>query len=328
MSGWAAEEVQQAAEIAGELERQSVPRHVIPEGPIITIDLSQADSLKEGLAGDCLLIRQLYKALKFDEHQSFKWRLEHKLIQSLILNHYCPGSVPVTCGLGGQYRRYGREHLRQALEEKFPGGYCIKAALGCCSGERGISNMKEQVLESVELEGLSPGDSSRLLDETWIIQERIPIKDEYRVHSLEDQVVDDLAFWRYRNGDPPVYESAPVNAYVQAILDRLPSAVIAHSLCGWDIALTEQGTFVVVELNFSGFHPEYERGFQCSGYFQHPTWGPKTVAHLLDFVERRGGVTIVVNSTPDEESQDSSFYSEIIRWKQIIAQSRQAAPAD
>ncbi|HEX8137930.1 MAG TPA: hypothetical protein VF544_10100 [Pyrinomonadaceae bacterium] len=324
MSAWAAEEVQQATEIAGEMEQQGVPRRTIPEGPIITIDLSQADSLKEGLAGDCLLIRQLYKALRFDEHQSFKWRLEHKLVQSLILNHYCPGSVPVTSGLGLQYRRYGREHLRQALEEKFPDGFCIKPTLGCCSGERGISDMKEQVLESVELEGMPPGNSLRILDETWIVQERIQIRDEYRVHSLEDRVIEDLVFWRYRNGDPPVDEAAPVNAYVQSILDRLPSAVIASSLCGWDIALTEQGDFVVIELNFSGFHPEYECGFQCSGFFQDPTWGPKTTAHLVDFVERRGGVTMVINSTPDEESEASVFYSEVIRWKQIIAQSRQA----
>jgi len=324
MSDWAAEEVQQATEIAREMEQQRVARRTIPEGPIITIELSEADSLKEGLAGDCLLIRQLYRALGFDEHQSFKWRLEHKLIQGLILNHYCPGSVPVTSGLGLQYRRYGREHLREALEEKFPGGFCIKPTLGWGSGERGISDMKEQVLESLELEGLSSAASLRMLDETWIIQERIQIKDEYRVHSLEDQVVDDLVFWRYRNGDPPVDEAAPVSAYVQSILDRLPSAVIASSLCGWDIALTEQGDFVVIELNFSGFHPEYDCGFQCSGYFQDATWGAKTVAHLVDFVERTGGVTIVINSTPDEESDLSAFYSEVVRWKQIIAQWRQA----
>jgi hypothetical protein len=99
----------------------------------------------------------------------------------------------------------------------------------------------------------------------------------------------------------------------------LPAAVVGNSLCGWDVALTDQGTFIVVEVNFSGFHPVYERGFHCSGFFQDRDWGPKTIAHLIRFIERMDGVTIVINSDIGMESEDSRFYSEIEDWKQQLA---------
>jgi hypothetical protein len=319
MAKWEAEEVRQVAEITKGIDCFIVPRRRTPGIGRLTIDLSQAELLRNNLCEGSFFIRQMYQALNFNEDQPFNWRLEHKLVQFLVLNRYCPDSVPVTRGLGLQTQYWGPEAIRRKLSEEFPGGFWIKEALGCSSRENGKSDRTEEVLGRIESGDLAFDAPASVLDETWIVQEKIPIAVEYRVHSLEDQVLDDLTFWRYKNGDPPLEEARHLNTYVQSILDRMPAAVVANSLCGWDIALTEQGSFIVVEVNFSGFHPVRPRGFHCSGFFQDRKWGPKSIAHLIQFIERIDGVTIVINSNVGCDSEDSGFYSEIELWRQQIA---------
>ena len=325
MADWMDEEVRQAKRIIRQIDRFAARRRRPTRRAPMTIDLSQAEPLREELMEGGLFIRQLYRALNFDERQLFKWRMEHKLVQSLVLNHYAPGSMPVTRGLGAQVRRYGRENLRAKLHEHFPEGFWIKPALGYSSGDRGHSRGGgAETLVKVEAGELTPGHAARIADEVWVVQETIPIALEYRVHSLEDQVVDDLTFWRYENGDPPADEAGPVNAYVQTILDQLPAALVGHSLCGWDVALTERDSFLTVEVNLSGYHPVFESGFHCSGFFQDEEWGAKTIAHLVRFIEQTDGETITINSEVGEETDDSRFYAQIREWQQELALGSQA----
>ena len=86
----------------------------------------------------------------------------------------------------------------------------------------------------------------RIEDEAWIVQEKVRIEKEYRVHSIEDRVIDDLTLLRYGTGDIPGERDAP-NTFVQRLLDRLPGdLVVADHIdragTADQHALTEEGT--------------------------------------------------------------------------------------
>lgn len=320
MANCMAEEIEQVASRIRDIDECSLPRRITPHERVIPILLSEAETLKTDFSGTyrVLFVRQLYKALQLDEHQQLKWRLEHKLVQALILNHYLPVSVPVTRGLARQIHAYGRGSLRERLHQEFSNGFYIKSALGHSSGDLGVSDMSDELLSAIEAGEMVEGDHLHILNEQWVVQERIPIETEYRVHSFEDRVIEDQTFRRYGKGDIPGERDVP-NAYMQSLLDRLPSALIRSSLCGWDIALTTEGKFIVIEANFSGFHQVFRRGFQCSGYFQDPDWGAKSIASLVQFIEKGYDLTITIGLDTEAESEESRFYSDIIQWKQNLA---------
>jgi hypothetical protein len=142
----------------------------------------------------------------------------------------------------------------------------------------------------------------------------LPIVKEYRVHSLEDQVVEDLTFLRYGRGNIPGERDAP-NAFVQSVLDRLPAGVVAGSLFGWDVALVRNGAFRIIEMNPTGVHPVHRPGFQCSGFFQDPDWGASLVARLLRFIERRRQVKILIRTDASADCSEARFYADVARWK-------------
>jgi len=259
-----------------------------------------------------LIIRQLLAKFGFDEHRVFQWRLEHKLVQAVLLNHYAPGCVPVTCGLG-RFVSKAEGNLRCSIEDAFPAGYVIKEALGHSSGERGVMDRTEEALASI-------GDCAipeRLWDEQWLLQQRIPIEKEYRVHSIEGDVIPDLTFHRFGSGNIPGERDGP-NRYVSELLRKLPDAVVGGSLLAWDIALTPAGELVVIEVNFSGYHPVCGEGFQCSGYYQDVPWGASMIARLLRFVEDTDGVSIQLDINLKTPSRERDFYAEVIRWREML----------
>jgi len=165
---------------------------------------------------------------------------------------------------------------------------------------------------------LLPAGVPPIACEEWIVQEKIPIDMEFRVHSLQDRIIDDLAFRRYARGDIPSERGAP-NRYVQSLLDRLPAGIVAGTLCGWDVARTPQGKFRVIEANFAGSHPVYRPGFQISGFFVNSDWGAKSTAQLMRFVEKRDRLRIDVIADVDIESKERAFYDDVNRWKQRLA---------
>ncbi len=281
----------------------------------IDLRLSSGVRLIEGLAGStrALLVRQLLSALGFDEHRHLQWRVEHKLIQALVLRHWIPESIPVTCGLNRLAYRYGPTGLRQFLADDYPRGFLIKDALGDSSGELPNCNNGELILHKLEAGPTPP--PGLLLDETHVVQERIDIITEYRVHSLEDEVIPDLTFRRYDAGSIVDEREAP-NAFVKSLLGRLPDALVGGSLLAWDIAQQPSGEFAVIEVNFSGFHPAFKRGFHCSGYFHDQHWGACDTARLLNHVARSTGVEVVAEPDAPEHSVENRFYAEVAAWQQ------------
>lgn len=276
--------------------------------------MSEGLCLREGLAGStrALLVRQLLRALGFDEHRHLQWRMEHKLIQALVLRSFVPESIPVTCGLSALAGRHDSRGLRQLLASPFPNGYVIKATLGDSSGE--IQNGNGAELALLGLESGGPLQPCSLLDEKYVVQERVPITTEYRVHSLEEDVIEDLTFRRYGDGSIQGEREAP-NAFVSFVLRRLPDALVGGSLLAWDIALQPSGSFVIIEVNFSGFHPAFKRGFHCSGYFHDQHWGTCDTARLLNHVARTDGVEVSVEPDAPNYPIENRFYREAAAWQ-------------
>jgi hypothetical protein len=297
------------------------PRRTSRRDATITLSLAHAGALREGIEDTyrALIVRQLLNALGFDEHKPFQWRLEHKLVQALVLNHYCPGAVPVTRGLKRQVLKSGPRFIREVLEDEFPQGLYVNSALGDSSGDKGEGDKSEHVLPMIVGEHVPLGGPLHLVEEVWVVQARVPIAIEYRVHSLENRVIEDLTLHRYGSGDIPGERDAP-NAYVQSVINRLPASIVRGALCGWDVALTKDGRFVVIEVNFSGFHPVHRRGFQCSGYLQDKDWGAKAVASLICFIEKVYEMKIVVCADLKKESAENEFYSDVSKWKGTLSE--------
>jgi len=303
------EEIRQVDTLTAEIGSCRLPRRRSPLASRLDLRLSEGLCLRDGLAGStrALLVRQLLRALGFDEHRHLQWRMEHKLVQALVLRSFVPESIPVTCGLSALPGRHDSRELRQFLACHFPSGYVIKAALGDSSGE--ISNGNGSDLASIGLESAGPRQPCSLLDEKCVVQERVPITTEYRVHSLEEEVIEDLTFRRYNDGSIPGEREAP-NAFVKSLLRRLPDALVGGSLLAWDIALQPSDSFVIIEVNFSGFHR-----FHCSGYFHDQHWGACDTARLLNHVARTDGVEVSAEPDAPDYPIENRFYMETAAWQ-------------
>jgi len=311
---WIHEEIRQIETLTAEIGSCGLPRRRSPLACRLDLRLSEGLCLRDGLAGStrALLVRQLLRALGFDEHRHLQWRMEHKLIQALVLRSFVPESIPVTCGLCALAGRQDSRELQQFLAGHFPDGYVIKAALGDSSGEIPNGNGTEFASIGVESAGLLQPRS--LLDEKYVVQERVPITTEYRVHSLEEDVIEDLTFRRYDDGSIPAEREAP-NAFVNSLLRRLPDALVGGSLLAWDIALQPSGSFVIIEVNFSGFHGAFKRGFHCSGYFHDHHWGACDTARLLNHVARTDCVEVSAEPDAPDYPIENRFYKETAAWQ-------------
>jgi hypothetical protein len=304
MHRWIPDELREAAATIASIDACELPRRRERLASPLTLALSRAIPLFDGLGGGtrALIVRQLLRALGFDERRYLPWRLEHKLVQALVMHAYLPGLVPVTCGWS-------------AFPAGCPDGCIVKSALGDSSGEQPRGTMAPPTVVR-----------AGLINEEYVVQERIPIAREYRVHSIEDCVMEDLTFRRYEGGSIPDERNAP-NAFVQAAIDRLPDGIIGGSLLAWDIALMPDGGFMIIEVNFSGFHPVFKRGFHCSGYFHDYNWGACDTARLLNYVARTDGVAVTVVADAPEYRAENQFYAEASIWQQRHEEAARALTA-
>ncbi len=314
MPQWDPEEVRQGDALAAEIAGCRLPRRRAALESAVELRLSEAVDLVDGLAGNsrALLVRQLLRVLGFDEHRHIRWRLEHKLIQALVLRYWVPELIPVTWGFGALVVRHGAHGLKERLSSDFPEGYVLKSALGDSSGESRNHDHQDSLLDA--LLASEPGQPRAILEERHILQERIPIAIEYRVHTLEDDVIEDLTFRRYDGGSIPGERDAP-NAFVVSVLRRLPDSIVGGSLLAWDVVLQPSGEFSIIEVNFSGYHPAFKRGFHCSGYFHDQHWGDCDTARLLNHVARVDGVEITAVADVHGRPSERRFYQQTADWQ-------------
>src|SRR5579859_7933056 len=103
MPRWSTEELEKAAGVIRAITGSRAARRQRKYSPVIDLSLRAALPLLNGLGGGtrAVLVRQFLQALGLDEHSHVDWRMEHKLVQALVLNTYLPGLVPVTRGFRG-----------------------------------------------------------------------------------------------------------------------------------------------------------------------------------------------------------------------------------
>jgi hypothetical protein len=313
-ASWDPEEASQAGPLFSAIDDFRTPRRREPLNSPLDLRLSDAIHLLPGLAATTrgLLTRQLVLALGFDERRLGEWRLEHKLVQALTLHRYARGCIPVTRGLDRMARAAG-PLLRRSLRADFPDGFVVKTALGDSSGDE-CEYRTETAISWIESGGRmipAPGD---LTAEEFIVQELVPIRCEYRVHTVEDAVIEDLTVRRH-HGAVGTGERTRPNQFVRSILDALPPGFTAGSLLAWDVALVEDGSLSVIEVNIGGIHTVYNAGFHSSGFYHHQYYGCVYTARLLRFVERTYNCSIRVVADSPDYPYEHWFYQEVEDWK-------------
>jgi hypothetical protein len=314
-ASWDPEEVRQARPLFCAIDDFRAARRREPLNSRLDLRLSNAIHLLPGLAATTrgLLTRQLLLALDFDERRLGEWRLEHKLVQALALHGYAPGCIPVTRGLDRIAHTAGRPLLRQSLRADFPNGFVVKTALGDSSGDECEHRTEAAVswIESGERTVPPPGP---LTEEQFIVQELVRIRCEYRVHTVEDAVIEDLTVRRH-HGAVGTGERTGPNQFVRTILDTLPAGLTAGSLLAWDVALAEDGSLSVIEVNIGGIHTVYHPGFHSSGFYHHQYYGCVYTARLLRFVERTYDCSIRVVADSPDYPHEHWFYQQVEDWK-------------
>jgi acyl carrier protein len=314
---WNADEMNLANAVVADIQGHSVPRTTSLSQRSLTLSASEAVGLQNDLRCQTpgLVVRLLLRLLGFDESRLFRWRLEHKLVQALVLHHYCPNSVPATRGFAREFQFVPLADRRERVNALTADGNLVKPVLGYGSGERNAADHAEMALVKLDT---SMDLSGGLISEEFIIQKKVDIIREYRVNTMEDRVIPGLTFHRYDFGEVLPEEREAVDTYVKKVLDQLPNAMVHGSLFAWDVARARDGRFMVIEINLAGFHPVFERGFQCTGLFSDPICAAAMTGRLLSFVERCFQVQINVPPQDHHSSEEARTFVHAGRWKQLI----------
>jgi hypothetical protein len=180
--------------------------------------------------------------------------------------------------------------LHHRVAADFGADYLIKPVLGAGSGDNGTFDHRAGVQSVV--------DTAPAAVETYIIQKRVAIVQEVRVHTIEDRLIPGLTFPRY--GRVPLNESARASAerFAADQLDALPNELVFDSLYGWDIAQSPTG-WTIIEINPTGFHPVWCRGYQTTGFVQDGSDAHANLAFLIDAIQSLYAIPIhLANDDP------------------------------
>lgn len=257
--------------------------------------------------------------LGLDEKRLLTLRVEHKLVQALLLQSYCPNVIPVTAGLRALLATRGPAYVERLLEADRGQAVIVKRALGYGSGEHNVwCETPHGLIAAIASEAdLVDSQSIRIDAETFIVQQRMVIETEYRVHTFEDGVIADLTGKRY-NTDSGTATVLEANQFVRTVLSRLPAALVLDSFCGWDVARTVGGIWCIIEVNYAGVHKVFQPGFHCSGFLLSRKAGFLSIAKLLRFIEAAYDVAVRVVWRPCSDPAVEQLYNLVAEWQQFL----------
>lgn len=288
-----------------------------------SFELCSDPDLLLNLSGNigALIVRSLLKKLNIDEHRVLKWRLDNKNIQYQILNHYAPNCMAETIGLSQILnRKNGIDEIRKLCKQ----GYFLKAALGDGSGRAQTFDRTDELDEIINANEVVTGNL-----EKWILQKKLNIRKEFRIHTFGKDVIYGLT---YRIQGENSLDNHEAEQFLKEVLDKLPDAILEGTLIGWDIAITTDNDFYVIEGNITGFHPELNRGFQTSGYFGDPYFGSLMSAILNQYFKTTYNISIgsIENSLliSDDFYKELIFYITIIKKEHLKAFGKQTNDTD
>lgn len=287
-------------------------RHSAPPSDKIMMSAAEAIRFNSGLSCSCLglPVRHILSKIGFDEKRVFDWRVEHKLVQALILQKYCGSAVPVSCGLNSLLLNCGYSSLSQLLSVRHSSDLILKRTLGYNSDP----DQSHELNRAIIIDAIHCYESGNLPEvglegERFIVQQRVPIESEYRVHTIEDKVIAGITYRKGNRINGASGDCAGANSFVRNMLDRLPNALVKDTLCGWDVVYTYNREWRIIEINYAGFHPVFEQGFHCSGYFQDLNWGFARTAELLHFIEKEYAVQITLMAGLNPDHSLAALYS-------------------
>lgn len=265
-------------------------------------------SLLTNLSGNygALFIRAILQKLSIDEHQVLKFRLENKYKQYQIFNHFFPGCMPDTLPFSELLAQSDGE---QKIRELFDQGYFLKKTLGASSH---TTNSWDKTSEFETIARLQGNEHKPYED--YVLQKKLHIKREFRIHTFSKSVIPALSYTTPTKKNPNFHLNA--ENFVIKVLNNLPNAIIQGTLIGWDIALTEDHKYFVIEANFTGFHPEYLAGFQTTGYVDDPRYGAIICAWLNIYFEKEFGVYI--DSIEESLFKTYPFYRAFIFYHSLL----------
>ncbi|WP_158797918.1 hypothetical protein [Pedobacter sp. L105] len=230
-----------------------------------------------------LFVRSILYEANINEHHVFRWRLENKYMQYLVLNYYIPGSMPKTISFTKLLNcANGIQKIRLLLGK----GFFLKATL---SERTGTTNTFDRTAEFEQIIRLSLNKHFTNQNEKWILQKRLNLKTEFRIHTFNNDVIYGMTF---KIIGLITQDNCNAERFVKNILDKMPCTIVQESLIAWDIGLTDDDQYYVIESNFTGFHPEFNYGFQTSGYFQSSPSGPIMCAWFNMYMKNKYGISV------------------------------------
>lgn len=272
-----------------------------------TFELYNDLILLSNLSGNigAFFIRAILNRLQVSEHHIFKWRLENKYRQYQVLNYYFPNCMPETIGFSqvlNENNKIGK------IKEICKNGFFVKATLGHRTGENKNFDQTED-LDKI----ISSYQENINNEEKWILQKKLNLNEEFRIHSFGDDLIYGLTF--IMEGRDSL-KSIRAEEFVKEILIKSPKTILQGTLIGWDIGVTDTNEYYVIEANFTGFHPEFHRGFQTSGYFGDTEYGSVSCAWINNYFRNKYHLSI--GSIERDLLSSDKFYSEFIFYKSIF----------
>lgn len=283
-----------------------------------TFELWRDPVLLDNISGNrgVLFIRAILSKLNVDEHHVFRWRLDNKYRQYQILNHYFPGCVAKTFGLSELLAENdGRKKIKELCEN----GFFVKSTLGHRTGQAGSFDRTAELEDVIKLhqekENQEKGNQKKEdQTEQWILQQRLDLNEEFRVHTFGSDLIYGLTFIMAGLDSS---KSSAAEIFVQKILASLPATILQGTLIGWDVGITNANEYYIIEANFTGFHPEFYAGFQTSGYFGDPDYGSAMCAWLNNYFKNKYHISI--DTVEQELKSTSPFFEEFLYYKSIFS---------
>jgi hypothetical protein len=288
------------------------------------IKASDADRMSLDLADTeaSFIARRAMEHLGCDEKLPFRWNLDHKLFQSLILHHYLPSLAPVTFGLSRAYIESGAKQIESYLQDAFLYGYVLKATRGSGTNRQIVLDSAAATLPTLPMTDIVNEYDGTIESERFMVQEKFVARQEYRVHTIGRSVIPTLIFRTWgSNTLLAQFERGIVERAIQEALSALPDALSSDLVCGWDVGIDSTGRLAVFEINYPGLHPVCRPGYQCSWFLQDPEHGPLNTARLLTFLETARNVSCQFIFEPPSsrmQSDMSALMYRVSRWRDLL----------
>lgn len=261
--------------------------------------------LKGGIG--TLFIRNITYALNINEHRVFRWRLDNKYMQYLILSYYAPKCMPKTISLSKILKS---NNGVSKIRELFNKGFFLKKTLGHNSGKTDSFDRTAEFGKIIK----HFRHNNSCQEEKWVLQKKLSLNNEYRIHTFSKDIIFGLTF--KTGGVDSSNNKFKAEQFVKVILEKLPGAILQGSLIAWDIGLTNNAKYYVIEANFTGFHPEHNYGFQTSGYFQDDIYGPVICAWVNNYLKTEYKISF--NTIENSFLSSLTFFRKLLYYTSIL----------